>query len=244
MPNDSIIGIYNVDSFPSKETFYYISQNIQKGVTFQQVSYFDDENKMIMASAQNWQNRWSLVYELGKYLSKFKKWNFKYTIGHGFFIYKKDLKKVGYWSDDEINEDNELGFRLLCNKIKIKPVPYLEKAGFAKNLSVYIKQQSIWFNGPLYAFKYFRKMKHKNFYAFCLAILNFKAAVSWLLFPTASLAIFVLSLIFYLKLSIFVFLIMFIYLTVVNFLSWKILKKLNLVCKFKFTSFFQILFSL
>ena len=123
LPNNSIIGIYNVDSFPKPDTFLYVLNHIKKGSPLQQVSYFNDNKKFIMSSAQNWQNRWSVVYELGKYTSK-AKLNFTYSIGHGFFIYKTDLDKYGYWSDKEINEDNEFGYRILINNGKIYPIPF------------------------------------------------------------------------------------------------------------------------
>ena len=96
-----------------------------------------------MKSAQNWQNRWSVVYEMGKYLSDLKL-EFKYCIGHGLFIKKKIFDKIGYLSEDEINEDNEFGYRLNINNISIKPIPFMEHADFANNKKIYIKQQSTW----------------------------------------------------------------------------------------------------
>ncbi len=235
LPNDSIIGIYNVDSFPKPDTFLYVLNHIKKGSPLQQVSYFNDNKKFIMSSAQNWQNRWSVVYELGKYTSK-AKLNFTYSIGHGFFIYKSDLDKYGYWSDTEINEDNEFGYRILINNGKIYSIPFFEQAGFAKNVSVYIKQQSTWFNGPLYAFSYFKKNK-KNFHNFLLSCLNFKAAVSWLFYPIFSLIIFILGFIFnYWYISIILFVEMFIYITIINYLSYKILKVYLPKLKYSLTS--------
>lgn len=182
---EAVIGIYNIDSFPKVESLIYVLNNIKEGEVYQQVSYFDDELHGPISSAQNWQNRWSLIYEMAKYSKKSGGLNFVYTIGHGMFIHKGDLDKYGYWSDEEINEDNEMGFRLLTNKVQIKNVPYLERAEFAKNMQIYIKQQSTWFNGPLYAFSYYKKLpkEKKNFSSLLLACLNFKAAVSWLLYP-------------------------------------------------------------
>lgn len=241
LPDDSIIGIYNIDSFPKSNTFKYVLNNIRKGGPLQQVSYFNDDKKFIMSSAQNWQNRWSVVYELGKYISK-AKLNFTYTIGHGLFIYKSDLDKYGYWSDKEINEDNELGYRILINNDKIRPIPFFEQAGFAKNLSVYIKQQSTWFNGPLYAFSYYKKNK-KSFRNFLLSCLNFKAAVSWLLYPIFSLIVFILGVAFnYCHVSIVLFVAMISYLTVINYLSYKILKKYIPTLNYSSTSVLTDLF--
>lgn len=35
----------------------------------------------------------------------------------------------------------------------------MEQADFARSKKIYIKQQSTWVNGPLYAFKYFKSNK-------------------------------------------------------------------------------------
>ncbi len=221
---DDIVGIYNVDSFPDERTFKYVCANIKYGVALQQVSYFDDKLHLINASAQNWQNRWSLIYEMGKYSQKHSILNFTYSIGHGFFIYKKDIEKYGYWSDKEINEDNELGYRILSKGGGIKPIPYMERAGFAKNTKIYIKQQSTWFNGPLYAFSYFSKGE-KNIKNFILACFNFKAALSWLLFPYLIVLGFTLGFYCNFWYSVGIGALTFIYITVLNFLSYIVLKK-------------------
>lgn len=134
-----------------------------------------------MGGAQRWQNRWSIVYELGKLLEVSKNnLGFMYTIGHGLFIKNKFLQEIGGYNENDLNEDNEFGYRLRKEGLKIYPIPFLEKSGFASNLSIYIKQQAVWFNGPLYAFGYFLK-SDKNSKNFFLALLNFKAAISWLL---------------------------------------------------------------
>ena len=197
LPKDSVIGIYNIDSFPEKKTFMYVIDNIGNNEVFQQVSYFDNINKNgILKSAQNWQNRWSIIYEMGKYLKKSGCTNFIYTIGHGLFLKKEILDKYGYWSEKEINEDNEFGYRMICNNIQIKPIPFLEKADFAKSLKIYIKQQSTWVNGPLYAFSYYYNTEKKSLRKFWLALLNFKAFFSWMFFPIISLIFIILALIY------------------------------------------------
>jgi len=184
LEDDAIIGLYNIDSFPEVKTFEYVLSSIKQGECLQQVSYFDDDLKGVMSSAQDWQNRWSVVYEMGKMTNKSTFMNFTYTIGHGLFIYKKDLAQIGYWSDTFLNEDNELGYRMAVNKFKIRPIPYMEKADFAKNAKIYVKQQSVWINGPLYAFSYYKEYKKTDKKgSFLSAILNFKAAVSWLCLP-------------------------------------------------------------
>ena len=85
---NDIVAIYNIDSQPERDTFKYVLNHINDDVVLQQVSFFDDNLKGIMKSAENWQNRWSVVYEMGKYLNDFVI-GFKYCIGHGLFIKKK-----------------------------------------------------------------------------------------------------------------------------------------------------------
>ncbi len=233
LPNNSIIAIYNVDSRPEIKTFIYIIKNMKKDEVYQQVSYFDNSNSGILHSAQKWQNRWSLIYEMGKYLKESKNNNFVYTIGHGLFINKNILQKYGYWSEKEINEDNEFGYRLICNNVQIKTVPYLEKADFANTLSIYIKQQSTWVNGPLYAFSYYRKIKEKNIKKLYLAILNFKAFVSWTFFPILFIFFLIITLYYNYIYTLIILLLMFNYISVYNYLAERLLTKLKYINKQK-----------
>lgn len=229
LPNGSIIGIYNIDSFPDKNTFKYVINNINKNEVYQQVSYFDNLTKnTILKSAQNWQNRWSLIYEMGKYLKKTGNNNFIYTIGHGLFLSKDILDTYGYWSEKEINEDNEFGYRLVCNGVQIKPIPFMEKADFAKSLKIYIKQQSTWINGPLYAFSYYRKQQNKSLKSLWLAFLNFKAFISWMLFPILFLIFTIIACLYNYILLIILFALITIYITAFNYLSN------NLLIKYKY----------
>lgn len=239
--DEEIIAIYNIDSEPEENTFKYVIDNIDDNSVYQQVSYFDDKNKGIMQSAENWQNRWSIVYEMGKYLSN-RKIEFKYCIGHGLFMKKKILEKYGYFSEKDINEDNEFGYRLIINKIMIKPIPYLEQADFARNKQIYVKQQSTWVNGPLYAFRYY-KNNPKNLKNFIISLLNFKAFLSWLLLPLISYMCVIISLIYNVKIFVIVMLILIFYITGINYLSNKILiKKGYLKVKYKIDIMSDLLF--
>ena len=227
LDSEVIIAIYNIDSKPEIKTFQYVISNINDESVLQQVSYFDDKLKGIVKSAQNWQNRWSITYEIGKYLNN-NSLEFKYVIGHGLFFKKKIIDKIGYFSEKEINEDNEFGYRLNINRIKIKPIPYMEKADFARNKKIYIKQQSTWVNGPLYAFRYY-KNNERGIRNFILSILNFKAFLSWWLFPLLCYSGLVFSLFVDLKLSIVITLLTISYVTVINYLANKLLMNLGYI---------------
>lgn len=201
------IGIYNADSRISVSTIDYIINNInQKDCLhkcFQQYSwYITKSNKShdILNSAALWQTRWTLVFELARVrfqaaldsaklpdsiYSILEKMN--YVIGHGLYIKVIDLKTLGGFPEDTINEDACLGYLLNCNNIKIIPIPFLEKAESPNRVSIYIKQQTTWFNGPWYAFQYWKcKMKAQgknNVRYLLLAFKLFLHALYWLLAP-------------------------------------------------------------
>ena len=94
---------------------------------------------------------------------------------------------MGGFPEDTINEDACLGYLLNCNNIKIIPIPFLEKAESPNRVSIYIKQQTTWFNGPWYAFQYWKcKMKAQgknNVRYLLLAFKLFLHALYWLLAP-------------------------------------------------------------
>lgn len=189
--DNKIILIYNVDSLVQLSTVNYILKNrgkLEQGV-FQQYSYsaYDENGLAIMNHAIMWQNRWSIAYELPRTI-QFRRGiirKFNYVIGHGLAIKREMLVKLGAFSEAQINEDNILGYRLHANGVKVYPIPHLEKIDFAKNRRIYVNQQSVWFNGPLYAFRYYQELKKESqnyqelFFAACQ---NFKNALNWNLF--------------------------------------------------------------
>lgn len=194
LSEETICFIYNVDSVIDIRTVNYVLEHrelLEKGV-FQQYaySYISSQNALINA-AISWQNRWSISYELPKTICAGGKtcfFNYNYVIGHGLVFSKRMYTRFNHFSEKEINEDNVLGYVLNFKGIPIYPIPFLEKVDFAYNLSIYIRQQSTWFNGPLYAFKYYRELRRTNvnfpkFKMLIVALLNFKMALNWLVFP-------------------------------------------------------------
>lgn len=192
--DEKIVGIYNVDSVIDIKTIDYVLANrekLKKGV-FQQYAYADIPTKGLIRNAVMWQNRWSLAYELPRTIDRreFGIKKFNYVIGHGLFFRQSLIREVGFFSEEQINEDNVLGYAFYINDVRIFPIPYLEKMGFAENIKVYIKQQSVWFNGPFYAFKYFKEMKGKRkatLERLWMAIQNYKNALNWFLFEHITL---------------------------------------------------------
>lgn len=237
--NNKIIFVYNVDSKIDLRTINYVLRNqvmLENGV-FQQYSYSRYTSNKFINAAIDWQNRWSIAFEMAKAINskkKYKWYNFNYVIGHGLVFRKKMFKEFGGFSEKDINEDNVLGYVLNLKKIEINPIPYLEEIGFAENLKIYIKQQSVWFNGPLYAFKYYSYL-HKNYnfkYSqvkqLIMAAINFRLALNWLVFPLCCIYILLYSIVT-LNLLLFCSINISLYLYVyrVNKLSKKVLIDLN-----------------
>ena len=187
-------------------------------VCFQQYSWFclNGIKKQIgiIPSASLFQTRWSLLFEIWrlhkqlfifKIYSKLSKKGIKgkinnflylifekmnYVVGHGFFMDINLIEEIGGFPEKTINEDAFLGYIIDNKNIKIQPIPYLEKADFAPNIPIYIKQQTTWVNGPIYAFQYYKMYKasnklniKENFRAGILAIKLFMHFIYWILSP-------------------------------------------------------------
>lgn len=164
--SDYIVGIHNADGLISKEHIEFVRNNVNLETCVQSYSYFENNSNVLLNGPVSWQNRWSYIYEAGRCYSKFYKTslfrNMNYVIGHGLYLKSSVLKSVGYFPEDTINEDAFLGLLLNYKNYKIIPLPYFEKADFAPSLKIYIKQQSVWFNGPKMAFNYlYRIIKNK-----------------------------------------------------------------------------------
>ncbi|WP_025681356.1 glycosyltransferase [Paenibacillus massiliensis] len=222
---DFWIGIYNADSRIDERVLDYVEhQAAQKGreCCFQQYSYFPlpigAASRSNISSAAQWQNRWSVLFELTRvrYQVAFVRlWSrlphslgpiksmleiiaekMNYVIGHGFYAHNEVLGRMGGFPEENINEDACLGYRLNVHRIPIYPVPILEQAEFTNRISVYIRQQSVWFNGPFHAFKYFTQLLHQGertawetLRAAVLATKLFLLAIYWLFSPSVLLLV-------------------------------------------------------
>lgn len=187
-------------------------------VCYQQYSWYkldrNSKKRGVIASASLWQTRWSLTFEIFRvkqqewiykiyiktkklrmlnFLTKilyiiFEKMN--YVIGHGFYIDLDILQELGGFPENTINEDAFLGYIINNKNIKIDVIPYLEKADFAPNIPIYVKQQTNWVNGPIYAFEYFKLYKKstklrvdEKIRALLLAMKLFLHFIYWLISP-------------------------------------------------------------
>lgn len=196
-----IIGIYNVDSKISFDTLLEVDSKCKKepNAVFQQYSLYKNVSNKILNQGVMWQNRWSILYELPKAIcaTRFSCKNkvlkiifkeFNYVIGHGVYARNDIWKQVGGFPEDVLNEDNKLGYILNIYNIKIQPLVHWEYVGFAEKISVFIKQQSVWFNGPIYAFQYYKDVLKTDYNiskleAFSYACRNFRNGLNWLFTP-------------------------------------------------------------
>lgn len=200
LKKDFIVGIYNVDSQITSSTISRILKVFENAkdrrFVVQQYTLYPHSSGGILSHIALWQNRWTLHFELGRvlvgensYFSHICK-TFNYVIGHGLFFTNKVWKEIGGIPQDVSNEDACMGLVLYAHDYKIYSIKNVEYALIAKNLKVYVKQQSVWFNGPLYAFLYAQKINSRHypdvkFYFQCWmgAAKLFMHAIYWLFGP-------------------------------------------------------------
>lgn len=231
--SEFIIALYNVDSRIDKKVIKYIQEKISKNKkrVFQQFTKYNLPRNGVLSHISLWQTRWTLHFELGrllfdhKFIKKiYEKYSFlnflkpfHYVIGHGLFMHFDTWDDISGFPQDESNEDAFLGLLLYFNNYEIETIPYLEKAEIAKNIDIYIRQQSIWYNGPLFAFRYLKKslccqnndsiarkpIKTSSFFAFQGACKLFSHAIYWLCGPIFIWIIFPLICLFRMNLFFF-----------------------------------------
>jgi cellulose synthase/poly-beta-1,6-N-acetylglucosamine synthase-like glycosyltransferase len=174
-----LIAVYNADSDPPPSAIEHAYTRLLEAPqrVLQQHAMYPSGDRSTLASRllshiAAWQTRWSLQFELGRLL--LDHWffpdprdpssplnllrPFHYTIGHGLFLSSETWQQATGLPEDEINEDAFFGLQLHTSGKRIEPVPALEIADPPPSLSAYLKQQSVWFNGPLYAFSYARRL--------------------------------------------------------------------------------------
>jgi hypothetical protein len=170
-----LIGIYNADSNTPPAAIDYARGRLMhapSSVLQQYAAYRLPADgtvaDRIRSHVAAWQTRWSLQFELGRLLidhSLFPEPRgsgdalnlarpLHYAIGHGLFLSSTTWQLVGGLPEESINEDAFFGLLLHIHGKRLEPIPYLEIADPPPTLSSYIKQQAVWFNGPLYAFFY------------------------------------------------------------------------------------------
>lgn len=241
--NHQLVGVYNADSRPEKETFSWVaaSFNTSDKVLQQYGNYFNNLDsiskksffsKSILFSSSTWQNRWSIGFEVFNNLKQLSLLNNKkypllypinYCIGHGLFFTKDIFLDVGGFSENTHNEDAILGLELCYKKEYIKPIPYFDYADSPNSLKSLFFQKATWFFGPFQSFTYYDILRRKNrrtnhFKLFILSSKLFLHAVYWVVGPLLLLYLFIHSLIA--KDFLLFIITYFVYLVIPNFIAY------------------------
>lgn len=175
-------GIFNADSRPGLNSIQYAKHlmNTDPTQVIQQYSYYtfryEPRPRKILAHLALWQTKWTLHFELGRVLvdqwlrRRLYHWGrirkvllpFNYVIGHGLFMSSATWRQAGGFPEDEICEDAFLSLILYGMNKEVTPLPFLEEVDFAPTLGIYLKQQAVWYCGPMYAPRYFVKLLRRS----------------------------------------------------------------------------------
>ncbi|MDD5527545.1 MAG: hypothetical protein PHO56_01035 [Patescibacteria group bacterium] len=218
--HNELLGIYNADSRPDSETFFWLNQRSNgSSLVFQQYGkYFgntesilksDFISRAILISSCIWQNRWSVGFEMFNSLKQFiflkKKiigerflHPLNYCIGHGLF-FTRDIYEKYHFFEDTHNEDAIFGLGLSYAKKTIFPIPFFDVADAPNTVKSLFFQKATWFFGPFQAPLYFKKLKGMipevdGARLFFLSSKLFFHAIFWVIGPTCLLFIFLYSL--------------------------------------------------
>lgn len=164
--NIDVVGVYDADSLPEKNTFYEVIKEIctNKAAACQQPLHFIDKandlvlnkkNPILVASAL-YQTTWSMIKELPnllmyskhceKHPNKFYKRNL-YLNGHGEFFSKDLLCKIGGFPEGIITDGVQIGYRLAMINAPIKPISSFCSDDLPISIKEIITQHIRWYGG-------------------------------------------------------------------------------------------------
>ncbi len=216
--DSDLIGIYNADSRPEKETLDWIVCNFDKDKrrVFQQYGCYLGNasilgrvrHSKILLSAALWQTRWALGFEIynAKKQPRFYRENarfdypFNYCIGHGLFFTKGIFEEVGGFNEKMHNEDAILGLQLSDAQEPIVPVPFFDVSESPDGVRSLYEQQSNWYMGPLQSYEYAKRLLKQKQHTlrgkmrlYFLATKLFFHALYWIVGPTLMFLLLILS---------------------------------------------------
>lgn len=193
-------AIYNVDSRPDLKSLENNFKLLSEHLVVQQ--YGDYSNNIprqsksirdfIYLNTFLWQNSWSKLFEIrntvwNRFFKRLSK--FSYVVGHGMFLNRNLLDITGMLSEKIQNEDMELSIRLHEHNISIESGYGFSKSDMPLNLNDYIKQQTVWSRGPMFAIKYAHNSKQ-----ILPAIKLFLHFIYWMFEPVFMLFLILISL--------------------------------------------------
>lgn len=215
---DPIFALYNADSLIDQRTINWATLafevNEGKDYLLQQYGKYtfpctklnkkSFEYKTLLA-ASIWQTRWSIGYEMANAVEQFAKHNpvdacfhigkskrikHNYCIGHGLYFRLSTITKIGFFSENTINEDMMLGMQAKNHNVPIVPIPFLEIADSPQSIKALYIQKSTWYYGPFEAFRYYKIIKKREELSFkrsCMllvfAVLLFENCIRWVFAP-------------------------------------------------------------
>lgn len=206
LKDQDCIAIYDVDSRPHPETFYYVdfelstnSTNIiqQPSIFFANLNELRTTNFFIRFFAISnafLQSRWTLVREIPRMLRrhtilKQTRWNLLIThaVGHGLFLRASFIKQIKGFPEQHIGEDMAFGYEMSALKQQITVMPFLDNAEMPQTFTASMKQKYMWFFGLLDYFSYWRHFneryagRSRPLFSFQLALQGFASSFLWLL---------------------------------------------------------------
>ena len=253
---DDFVVVYNADSRPEVETIDWINfKSREKEISvFQQYGCYsgnihdlqNSKSAPILLASSLWQTRWSIGFEIFNSLKQFDYQNRKeklwlnyplnYCIGHGLFIKKNVLEKMGGFSEDSHNEDAILGLQLCHSQELIMPIPYFDISESPDTVKMLYTQKSNWYFGPLQAYSYMLTLLRKAKYdmrgktrLFLLSTKLFTHAIYWIVGPSLIILSLIISLIYCSPLLLFMSLVSIVLFSLPSIISHKIILKLKLV---------------
>jgi cellulose synthase/poly-beta-1,6-N-acetylglucosamine synthase-like glycosyltransferase len=145
------ISIFDIDSKPDLRVFEHVSRYENSQILQMPTLFFEEfeNNSFYGKGSAIYQSRRVLAYEIPSLL----KGDFSYLVGHGLFIRKDILKKIGF-NEETLTEDLIFGYSAHLKDFDIKPLPFFDTSSTPKSIWETTKQASRWFIGDLTFVKY------------------------------------------------------------------------------------------
>jgi len=215
-----LVGIYNADSRPEKETLDWVVYNFEKNKhrVFQQYGWYVGNTGIlqtlpyssILLAAALWQTRWAMGFEIYNARKQFRFWErgnklafnypLNYCIGHGLFFTKSIFEELGGFNEAMHNEDAIWGLQLSNMQEPIIPIPYFDVSESPDSIKALYEQKANWYLGPLQSYEYPREIVgddqrsvREKSRLYVLTTKLFFHALYWIGGPTLLVALLILS---------------------------------------------------
>lgn len=199
--DNTYICVYNADSYPSKNTFNEVLNQINthnNPLILQQYSYSFlniDSLNIILKGFAIYQSNFEL--KMGLLNSYFDNKLHKHILGHGLFVRLDYINKINGFNTKYWCEDIYLSMYLEQENTKIIPLLTLENMETANSISNLTKQNAVWFNTSskcISIYKEIKKSTKKRTISSIIGLINeIRSFINWLFFPILLLFIIISS---------------------------------------------------